>query len=315
MQFIGNMWVEMGNQSKVGPQGGIMNTLVGDNDKLQQFVTKLFFGVIALPLCFKRQLSELRFVSVGVVLFCIVASTVVCIKSVQIIADAEDGPPGVHGPPFDLPKVGTLLDQVPNAAFGFSSIVELFHVRAEIKNPDAMPKCAHMASVLVCTLYVCVGLIGALAFADPGSNLLENFPDSHLVSFLRLGIVVMITLLYPIINFPCVQAIDALRGKFTAPSMRRWRIMSVLGLVFVLTIDTAISDLGPVFGLAGALGLGPVAYALPCSAFIAVSMKQRSRVPVSAIMIISAVVVLIAGLTMTIGSTAWVIRGVIVKPA
>jgi len=217
----------------------------------------------------------------------------------------------MHGSAFGVtkPVVGTLLDQTPNAVFGFSSIVELFHVRNEIKNPEAMSKCAHTASFIVCALYICVGLIGALAFQDPGDNLLENFPGNHLVSFLRLGIIVMITLLYPIINFPCISAVDAIRGKFAAPSMRRWRIMSVLGLAFVLLIDTAIKNIGPVFGIAGALGLGPVAYVLPCSAFIAVT--RRSSEPAPKAMMLGAVVVLFAGLILTIGSTAWVIHGVV----
>merc|ERR1719272_187580 len=124
----------------------------------------------------------------------------------------------------------------------------------------------------------------------------------------------MITLLYPIINFPCVQAVDALRGRFTAPSMRRWKTMSVLGLVFVLLIDTAIIDLNDVFGLSGSLGLGLVAYVLPCSAGLAVYLRQRShgsgeRLPVA--MVASAAVVLAAGLLMTIGSTASIIYGVV----
>lgn len=306
MQFVGQTWVEMG-----GPGGGIMATLVGSDDGLQQFVAKLIFGLLALPLCFKRQLSELRFVSVGVVIFCLFTSSVVCLKSVILISDPDSG--AVHGKTWDVPAVGVMLDQVPAAAFGFSSIVELFHVRAEIKRPEVMSRCVNIASVIIVIVYLAVGLIGAMAFADPGSNMLENFPKSRFVAMLRLGIIIMITLLYPIINFPCAQAVLALRGNFMAPSMRSWRLVSVLGLVLVLFIDTVITDLGTVFGLAGALGLGLVAYVLPCSAFLVISWRQRQTTPLPTLIVIGALVVLILGLVMTLGSTGWIIRGVVVK--
>lgn len=301
MQFVGNMWIEM-----MGSGGGIMNTLVGPDDRTQQFAAKLIFGTMALPLCFKRQLNELRFVSLATVIFCFSASIVVCINCLQLVASD-----GAHGEVFEVPSPSVLLQTTPNIAFGFSSIVELFHVRAEMKRPEAMSRCAHVATALVCSLYLAVGLVGALAFSKPGSNLLENFPTNHFVSMLRLGIIVMITLLYPIINFPCVQALLALRGRFTAPSMRSWRITSVLCLIFVLLIDTTVNNLGDLFGLCGSLGLGLVAYVLPCSAGLAVTYRQQrdARLPVA--IVASASVVLVLGLLMTVGSTALIIVSVV----
>jgi len=305
MQFVSSMFVEM-----QGPEGGIMKTLVGPNLRAQQFTAMLIFGGLALPLCFKRQLSDLRFVSMGVVLFCICGSGVVAFKSLLLILDGTAD--STHGTvPWDVPSAGVMLDAVPAVAFGFSSIVELFHVRAEIKKPKAMGRCAHVATALICMLYLAVGLIGALAFENPGPNLLENFPDSNVVAFLRLGIIVMITLLYPIINFPCVQAVDSLiAGRFGAPSMRRWKIMSVLGFVFVLLIDTLVTDLSDVFSLSGALGLGLVAYVLPCSAAIMVSCRQEPSTGTRTMRVACAALILVAGLVLTFGSTAWIIRGV-----
>jgi amino acid permease len=306
MQFISGMWVEMG-----GEAGGIMNTLVGDNKDVQQFATKVIFGGLALPLCFKRQLSELRFVSITVVLFCLLTSAVVCTKSLVEVGGGE-----THGAAFAAPKFVDLLTQVPTAAFGFSSIVELFHVRAEIKKPELMGRCVHIASTIIVVVYLSVGLIGALAFQNPGSDFLERFPDSHLVAILRLGIIIMITLLYPIINFPCVSAIGALPGNFAAPSMRAWRTMSVIGLCLVLFIDTSISlasthGLDDVFGISGSLGLGLVAYTLPCAAFLAISLRARRDSPLPAHHAIAAGIILCLGLFMTIGSTAWIIRGIV----
>ena len=96
-----------------------------------------------------------------------------------------------------------LLWPTPQAAFGFSLIAELFAVRAEAtrpvarsilaglcgrhrrlvalsaccygqhRRPELLSGCAHKAAAIVTTIYVCVGLIGALAFESPQSNLLE----------------------------------------------------------------------------------------------------------------------------------------------
>jgi len=236
------------------------------------------------------------------VIFCFTASFVVCIVCLQLI-----GSEGSHAEVFDVPSPNVLLQTVPNMAFGFSSIVELFHVRAEMKRPEAMSKCAHVATALVCSLYMFVGLIGAMAFSAPGGNLLENFPTNHVISMLRLGIIVVITLLYPIINFPCVSSLLALRGRFSAPSMRSWRITSILCLIFVLLIDTLVTNLGDLFGLSGSLGLGLVAYVLPASAGLAVHFQQprEARMPVG--VVASAAIVLVLGLVMTIGSTALIL--------
>jgi len=302
LQFISQMWVTLG-----GAQGGIMHTLVGPDDDVQQFVAKLIFGCMALPLCFKRNLSELRFVSIGVVIFCAIASTAVCAKSLQVIMD--EGPKGVG---FFVPSASTLLSQTPNVAFGFSSVVELFHVRAELKRPADMSFCAHLATVIVCTVYMAVGVIGGMAFKDPGANVLQNFKGSYLVSNLQMGLIVMITLLYPIINFPCISALDALRGRFTTPSAGRWRLLSVAALACVLFIDTIVPNLNDVFGLAGSLGLGLVAYVLPSSAALAVAL--RGPLAGKGTLLFTASVVLVFGLIMTFGSTAQIIYGIVTGP-
>jgi len=216
-----------------------------------------------------------------------------------------------------------LLDQVPVAAFGFSSIAELFHVRAELKNPDILSKCAHIATMLVVGLYLIVGLVGALAFEDPGSNLLQNFPGSHLVAIIRLVIIGMVTMLYPIINFPYAQALEALiAGRFGATSSKRWKMHAVIGFIVLLLVDTLVTRLDAVFGLSGSLGLGLIAYVLPSSAALAVGLgwSRRSTQQLVATKVTSpstlaaAFVILIVGLVMTFGSTAWIIRGVVVKP-
>ena len=56
---------------------------------------------------------------------------------------------GVNGEGFAVPDASTLLSTVPNVAFGFSSVVELFHVRAELKKHD-FPCRIHQNNVHQC---------------------------------------------------------------------------------------------------------------------------------------------------------------------
>merc|ERR1712061_718762 len=98
--------------------------------------------------------------------------------------------------------------------------------------------------MLVVGLYLGGGLVGALAFEDQGSNLLQSFPDSHLVAVIRLVIIVMVTMLYPIINFPYAQALEALiAGRFGSSSGKRWKMHAVIGLILVLLLDTLVTNL------------------------------------------------------------------------
>ena len=60
---------------------GFVATIAGaDNPKARHALTMALFGLVALPLCFRRRLGELRHVSLGVVGFCLFTSTVVVAK-------------------------------------------------------------------------------------------------------------------------------------------------------------------------------------------------------------------------------------------
>ena len=193
---------------------------------------------------------------------------------------------------------------MPIAAFGYSIIAELFAVRAEARDPEKLGPSVHKATAIVASIYCVVGVIGALAFEDPGSNLLANFDGDGLVDVLKLGLVVVITLLYPLINFPTVTALDALAaGGGGAPSHRRRQVFSVLGLGCTIAVDTLLPDIGLVFGLAGSLGLGLVAFCLPTAAFLATAPRTAGNRASRA----AGLLVCLAGAAMTVGSTARII--------
>ena len=156
------------------------------------------------------------------------------------------------------------------AAFGYSMVAELFAVRAEANEPEKLGRSVHVGLAIAAGLYCFVGTVGALAYPDPRANILEQFlpfAEHRFVAVLCLGLVAMVTLLYPLINFPTVQALDALlAGPAGPPSLRRRRALSVLGLAAVVATDALLPHLDTIFGLAGSLGLGLIAFCLPAAA-------------------------------------------------
>ena len=294
VQFISEVFLALN-----GPTGGFIGTLVGGDAKAQQAAAALMFGAAAMPFCFRRTLGELRHVSLVVVGFCSLTSLVVCGKLLARIA--AQGPASGNLVAFKPVSAGAFADQVPIAAFGYSIIAELFAVRAEARDPAALGASVHAATAIVASIYCVVGLIGALAIEQPGANLLDgsNFEGDVVIDLLKLGLVVVITLLYPLINFPTVTALDALAaGPKGAPSHARRKLFSVVGLLCVIAIDTLLPDIGLVFGLAGSLGLGLIAFCLPTAAFLA-KAPRTERVQIAA-----GLVVFLAGAAMTVGSTA-----------
>jgi hypothetical protein len=294
VQFISEVFLALN-----GPTGGFIGTLVGGDVKAQQAAAALMFGAAAMPFCFRRTLGELRHVSLVVVGFCSLTSLVVCCKLLARIA--AQGPASGNLVAFKPVSAGAFADQVPIAAFGYSIIAELFAVRAEARDPAALGASVHAATAIVASIYCVVGVIGALAIEQPGANLLDgsNFEGDVVIDLLKLGLVVVITLLYPLINFPTVTALDALAaGPKGAPSHARRKLFSVVGLLCVIAIDTLLPDIGLVFGLAGSLGLGLIAFCLPTAAFLA-KAPRTERAQIAA-----GLVVFLAGAAMTVGSTA-----------
>lgn len=202
-------------------------------------------------------------------------------------------------------SVGEWFDEVPIAAFGYSTVAELFAVRAEATDPASLESSVHWAMVTIVSIYLSVGLTGALAYDDPGANVLDNFVDDNFVALLSFGLVVVITLLYPLINWPTAAALDALyAGPKGTPSFARRRVWTLLNLAAIVTMDALLPSLETAFGLAGALGLGLIAFCLPAAAFLGARSRDGGQ---KRWWHAAALVIFLAGGTMTIGSTTRII--------
>ena len=308
-QFIASSFLQLDNGTS---DGGFVRKIVGTSPTAQTIFVMSLFGLCALPLCFKRRLGSLRHVSLGVLFFCCTAAVVVCGKLVSRMVSTGN----LHNVAFvhDV-SAATFLDQVPIAAFGYSMVAELFSVRSEAMDPRKLPRSVHIAMAIIVTIYTTVGIIGALAFEKPGANVLENFHDDNVINILVLGLCIMITLLYPLINWPTVNAVDALiAGPGGVSSHTRKKRISVACLCLIILLDNLLGrSIGTVFGLAGSIGLGLIAFVLPVLTFLVdalgrnVSLQMKRR----KMWIGATAIILLAGAGMTIGSTARILYAAI----
>lgn len=308
MKFIASLFCSL-----QGDDGGFLAALVGPNHRVQLMLSLCIFGGFALPFCFKRTLGELRHVSLVVVGFCACAAALVCAKCVKRIVDDNGGHLKNVSTFAHLDDARQLLDVAPIAAFGYSLVAELFAIRSEMKRPHELKMCAHKASAIVTSIYVVVGLIGASAFEDPGSNLLSQWSSDRSVAWVSFGLILVITLLYPLINWVIVHSVHdfalslgLLRANGATSAFARKRIITVAVLCFTIGLCTAVDDLSYVFALAGSLGLGLIAFVLPSAVYLTVAMRA-DRVGVSPCFIAASVACLCVGSVMTVGSTTSVV--------
>merc|ERR1712232_85338 len=115
-------------------------------------------------------------------------------------------------------------------------------VRSEAKDRATIGRCIHIATVIVTAVYFFVGLAGALAFETPTDNILLSFIDERFFKILMFFLTLLIALLYPIINFPAVAAIDAMfAGREGQSSQCRRKIATLFMVLVVVVIDSAVT--------------------------------------------------------------------------
>jgi len=163
-----------------------------------------------------------------------------------------------------------------------------------------------------------VALVGALTFgtnvdkdgfntSKTADNYLYVFPPDHYaVSVLRFFLVITITLLFAVINFPMLTALDSVLSMIVGAehrpgvlrSHRSRTIVTLIAMAGMTAIDIAISDLTVLFGLCGGWGMTFVCYFVPSLiGFAAPSNKNKPVLRAMLALSATAVLILAAAFT------------------
>ena len=220
--------------------------------------------------------------------------------------------------------------------------MELFPVYHELNHGDAARTrpSVYIATLICFAVYATVSVVVVLTFGtDLHPNSLYNVPaDNYWITFLCFALVIVITLLYPLINYPMLNAIetildlcgccrrrhredgdefaeDAIAGAVLGsasllsvmahPSLwwsyvvlNRRDFISVLGIFVVIAVDIGVNNLNDLFGLCGSLGLSFVCYIFPCLIWMVTKFKRGELSMVSPQVLFTLIVLLFSSAVM-----------------
>eukprot|EP00944_MAST-04C_sp_MAST-4C-sp1_P009926 g9926.t1 len=205
-----------------------------------------------------------------------------------------------------------------------------------------MIKVTSAASIICCFLYASLSFVSVLAWGtacqrNTGNILYMIPPDHYWVTFWCFVLVVAITLLYPLINVPVVNNFEALililltgENPNSTPGKKKLKLVmdrnknspickflltnrrsliSIVGMIIVICLDTFVTDLADLFGLCGSLGLGTISMILPAT----LALKERKLLN-SSLHFIGAIFLMLVGLVVTFGSSSIIIISLVHQP-
>ena len=182
---------------------------------------------LTLPWLFQRNLSGLS--SVGTV-----SVMVVLITSISLVCDCLTGilihenwaqPGSSNAPIYGFDNLGKadfwqkgFWSTAPTFGFVFTGLLELFPVFNELqgRNPRRAKPAILISTIICATIYIIVGSVVVIRYGkSTDDNSLYNIPaENYWITFLCFALVIMITLLYPVINYPMVNAIEKILEFF-----------------------------------------------------------------------------------------------------
>lgn len=232
------------------------------NRRLIVFITMVF---VLAPLCALKKIDSLKFTSAASV-----ALAVVFVGLSSIIAFVRLIEGKIERPRM-LPDVGSkraildLLVVIPimtNAYICHFNVQPIYN-EMQGRTPAKMNMVGRITTVLCVLVYESTAISGYLLFGrSTDSDILSNFDkdleipfSSILDNIIRVGYVLHLILVFPVIHFSLRQTMDCMVFKGSKPlseSRRRFVILTVTVLVFLYMGSTLIPNIWVAFQFTGA---------------------------------------------------------------
>lgn len=130
---------------------------------------------------------------------------------------------------------------------------------------------------VVTLLYAVAAVMGYLQFTNWScANVSEAYTDDNWVFVGQIGVVLCITGGHPVNMFPLKIAVDKLFFFDKKESNIRRGIISVVCVLTAGAVAIVVDDLSDVLSLSGAIGNGPVCFAIPAIAYMNLRHPGRS---------------------------------------
>ncbi|EPY40452.1 amino acid permease-like protein [Angomonas deanei] len=242
----------------------LMSTLGISHIIGRKTVMTIFFFCIMFPLSLARQVNTLRYASI------VGCASTLLLAMATVIRTIEKGDTLSHMPMarFDTDSVSAISTYV----FSYCCQPVAFSIFLEMKNASTkrMTFCAS-CSMLTCTLlYIVVGVFGALAFGeDTRPNVLTNLAnhlDTPYVQLAYLGMMVTVTMSFPMTIFPTRESVVLAlgykeEGKDTPPLVSS----GIAGILAILALLTGlfVPNIRVLFDVLGGICGGTISFLLP----------------------------------------------------
>ncbi|KAF8687159.1 hypothetical protein HU200_042823 [Digitaria exilis] len=243
---------------------GVMDQLVGhgewDNRKLLILVVLVIF---LAPLCALEKIDSLSLSSAASVALAVVFVVVSCIIALIKIAEGKISMPRM-GPDFSSREAMLdLLVVIPimtNAYICHFNVQPIYNELKE-KTPQKMYKVGRISTVLCVVVYALTALSGYLLFGDDTeSDVLTNFDKDLGIRFssvlnyiVRIGYVIHLVLVFPVVHFSLRQTVDSLIfGELASPSRKKTLALTVVLLALIYLGSTMIPNIWMAFKFTGA---------------------------------------------------------------
>ena len=130
--------------------------------------------------------------------------------------------------------------------------------------------------VVITLLYAVAAVMGYLQFTNWScANISEAYADDVWVFVGQIGVVLCITGGHPVNMFPLKIAVDKLLFFEREESNIRRAIISAACVLSAGAVAIIVDDLSDVLSLSGAIGNGPVCFALPAIAYMNLRHAER----------------------------------------
>ncbi|KAG9455563.1 hypothetical protein H6P81_000071 [Aristolochia fimbriata] len=292
---------------------GVFQQLLGNGVWDERWLVVLLILVFCLlPLCLFRKIESLSFPSAVSVALAVVFVLVACTITLVKLIEGRIHTPRL-GPDFGSTKaILDLLVVIPimtNAYICHFNVQPIYN-ELEGRSPKKMNQVGRITTVICVVVYALTAISGYLLFGnDTESDVLTNFDQDLGIRFslaldyvVRIGYILHLILVFPVIHFSLRQTVDALVFKGWPPlvdSGKRSVVLTHVLLILIYLGSTMIPNIWVAFKFTGATTAVSLGFIFPSLIALRFNKQEgvllRGEKTLSRLMLVMAILVGVIG--------------------
>lgn len=255
---------------------GVFDQLLGNGVwDLRKLVILAVLVLFLAPLCALEKIDSLSFTSAASVALAVIFVVVSCAIAFMKLVEGRIAKPRM-GPDFGSKEaILDLLVVIPimTNAYVCHFNVQPIYNELKGKSPQKMNRVGRMTTLLCVLLYFATAISGYLLFGDDTeSDVLTNFDKDLGIQFssvlnyvVRIGYVLHLVLVFPVIHFSLRQTVSALLFKKSLPQGRMKTLALTTVLLGIIYLgSTMIPNIWAAFKFTGATTGVSLGFIFPC---------------------------------------------------